>query len=190
MKSPRSAGATALGFTVIVALASPVDGWAEDLCRTTRHTQAYETMMVCVSSYLQSSKGDDYTVRSLTDDNHFTTWCEGAPGSGHGEHITVRLENAAPIKGIWLSNGDGRSEDHFLRNARAKIMRIELISYDPGEPKLEFVARANDRPGEEFIPMEREVRDPRWLRINFDVNQPGRQFDDLCVNGLSVDFGL
>jgi hypothetical protein len=167
---------------------------AAPLCKTHRYTQAYETLSICASSYLRSSKAVDFTVRSMLDTSGNRAWCEGARGNGIGETIQLTLEQAAPVKGFWFHNGDIRTSDHYGRNGRIQTVRIQGVPYsDPTVPntskEFDITVTLADTARRQYVPLP-EMMDPRWIQIEIQSVYSGTQFQDVCLHGFGVDFGF
>lgn len=158
-------------------------------CVTTEWVQAYDRMTICTSSFLKSSQGTDYTVASLVDGRGSTTWCEGRPGVGLGESITLNLEGAAPLQGVWIKNGDARSADHYARNGRVRTFRVEIRTF-ADEVALSFRADIPDRAAEHYVAMPGLVDNPALVRFTIKDVYPGSAFNDTCMHGFAPDFGF
>lgn len=178
-----------LGLLVYTALPLARSN-AELFCLTERYSQAYVTKMTCVSSQLKSGKGDSYGVGALLDGRSETAWCEGVKGDGIGETVTVRFEAASPLKGLTIHNGDARSKDRYQRNNRVRVLDLTLISYDEREPPRSMNVVLRDTPGEQRVRLPWEVPDPRFLELTIAEVYPGARFNDTCLNGLGLDFGM
>ena len=101
-------------FSSLVALASPLA--AQPLCETMLGTQAFDYQSICVSSALAPQSGNRYDIGSMRDANDYTAWCEGVPGPGIGEQITLSYRFAGPLERIWISNGYAKSPKSFADN--------------------------------------------------------------------------
>ena len=65
-----------------------------------------------------------FTVRSLSDADPKTAWCEGVPGDGLDEVALIFTPVVAKMK-IW--NGYGKSPEAFQNNNRVKKIRIIIF---------------------------------------------------------------
>lgn len=163
---------------------------AQQYCDTRTMTQAYVTQMTCVDSYLRSQKGNRYDVMSMTDGDSATAWCEGDPGDGIGIEIKVTFEEAAPPLTLHIKNGNHQSMDHFLRNSRVKDFRLTMISYDSEVEMRSTVLRLRDEPLEQEMRIPWEIENPRQLVLEIVSVYPGSRYQDTCLSGFFVGYGM
>lgn len=171
-----------------VVVISPVQ--AAPFCDTQRYTQAYATMMICVDTYLYDPDGNAFDVTGLIDGDEATTWCEGEPLDGVGSTIKITLEASAPVLGIHIRNGYGRSLQHFTRHNRVRDLRLTAISYDADVGIRSDIVTLRDEPSLQKIEMPWIIEDPRQIVVEILSVYQGDKYRDTCVSGLDLDFGM
>ena len=181
MKRPISA------LAALVALSTPLS--AQTLCETMHGTQAYDYQSVCVSSALAPQSGNRYDVNSMRDAQDSTAWCEGVPGAGIGEQITLSYRFAGPLERIWISNGYAKSSKSFSDNGRIRDITVHFWAVDDPERRT-MQYRLEDHGVEQPIPIPWTTLQPRVIEIVIDSVYPGARWQDTCVNELWPDFGM
>ncbi|SFL91362.1 NADase-type glycan-binding domain-containing protein [Shimia aestuarii] len=174
-------------FSSLVALASPLA--AQPLCETMLGTQAFDYQSICVSSALAPQSGNRYDIGSMRDANDYTAWCEGVPGPGIGEQITLSYRFAGPLERIWISNGYAKSPKSFADNGRIRDITVHFWAVDdPQRRTLQY--RLADHGKEQPIPIPWTTLQPRAIEIVIDSVYPGARWQDTCVNEFWPDFGM
>ena len=86
---------------------------------------------ICVSSVLAPQAGNTYGPDHLmgTGDG---AWCEGVPGPGIGQNVTIHHDPPQVMRTINVTNGHARSNEIWRNNGRIKKALIET---DRGEKK-------------------------------------------------------
>jgi len=175
--------AACLGFGLTQAVE------AAEHCRTMSGAQAYQSQSICVSSVLPPQAGNRYDVRSLTDFNTATAWCEGVAGPGVGEAVTLRYEFAAPVQAIRIRNGYGKSDRAYSRNGRIRDVRISVSSETDGALR-EMTHRLLDHSWEQVIALPWQVDRPARITLTILSVYPGTHYQDTCITELWADFGM
>lgn len=108
------------------ALLSAAPAAAEETCTTVRHGQFFNAMQYCVSSVLAPQGENSYGPANLTgwQANSAKAWCEGVPGHGIGETITIRIEGAVAFRRLLVGNGYPKSSRTYRNNGRVKTLEI------------------------------------------------------------------
>jgi hypothetical protein len=105
--------------------------WAAETCHTTPDGQ-FGKARYCVSSVLAPQAGNTYGPNHLDvtagDGKTVGAWCEGAPGPGIGQSITLHYEPPQVIGTIMITNGYAKSDATFRANGRVQRARIETDS--------------------------------------------------------------
>jgi hypothetical protein len=106
--------------------------WAAETCHTTADGQ-FGKMRYCVSSVLAPQAGNTYgpnhlDVTATGDSKTVGAWCEGAPGPGIGQSITLHHEPPQVIGTILIMNGYAKSDATFRANGRVERARIDTDS--------------------------------------------------------------
>ncbi len=167
-----------IAATVAAALVAPAQ--AKEACQGQESDPSAGTMRLCVSSVLAPQAGYDYGPRQLMGTiEPAAAWCEGAPGPGIGERITVHFKPASRVSGISITNGYTRTEDTFRRNGRIKRARIET---DRGT-RTEVTLKDSPEPQKIAIPKTSAL----WVRMTILEVYPGTRGSDTCVTEFSVD---
>lgn len=95
-------------------------------------------------------EGYDNGPSVMFDGDAATSWQEGAPGSGIGEGVEIRLRNDYNIKYIAFKLGNWRSEEHYWGNHRPAVLKIEI-----GDSVSELVFE--------------DKRDVQWVELSSEV---------------------
>lgn len=174
---------------------TPISGWimpaqAAPFCDTQRYTQAYVTKMICVDNYFYDPDGNAFDVVGLIDGKKTTAWCEGESYDGIGSTIKITLEASAPVLGIHIRNGYGRSLQHFNLHNRVKDLRLAAISYDADVEMRSAIITLRDEPSLQRIKMPWIVEDPRQIILEIVSVYQGDKYRDTCLSGLDLDFGM
>ena len=171
----------------LCALASAAT--AGEYCVYGGGTQAFRSSEACASSFLNPQNGNRYDIRSLFDGNTDTAWCEGVKGHGIGETIYFEWADAAPLKGLFITNGYTKNKETWTKNARIRELGIRV--WDRSWPKgRSFTIRLQDSPLEEEILLPWRVNNPERLRLTIKSVYPGSKWQDTCVSEVWANFGF
>ncbi len=155
---------------------------AGDTCWTQGSAQFFDAIHYCVSSVLEPQAGITYGPANLFDsDGNRSAWCEGVPGHGIGETITIRINGGSSFRRLWIRNGYGKSRKAFNNNSRIKTIEIttdtgvqtttELVDQNPAVPI--------------YLPM---VAEHGWVQLRILDVYPGARYADTCVDAVYPDF--
>lgn len=106
-------------------------------------------------------------------------WVEGVKGPGLGESMTLTFEQPVTITAVELWNGYQRSDDHFVKNARAKKVSIAV---DGAEPVELAVA---DKQGPQKLALAKPAT-TKTLTLTIREAYPGKKYDDLVLSELRL----
>jgi hypothetical protein len=142
-----------------------------ETCHTTE-TQ-FGKFRTCVSSVLPPQAGNSYGPDHLNGMGD-RAWCEGAPGPGIGQTITLHQEPRQTIRTLNITNGYAKSDDTFRRNGRIKTATIEtdrgykrtVTLKDTREPQKITIAKAKIG----------------WVRLTIASVTAGSRDSDTCVS--------
>lgn len=169
-------------FPTIVLLAAFTSVAQAEICHTTGATQFVDATHYCASSVLRPSRKWSYGPDRLAaqDGDGRTAWCEGVPGHGIGETITLRIDGGFPYRRVWIGNGYGKSRKSYVQNARPRKVRI---TGDLGvDTTLELIDQDEAVPY--FLP---EPWANRWLKLEILSVYPGSKYRDTCLDFLAPD---
>lgn len=148
-----------------------VPAWPDEIC----HTQGgqYAETRTCVSSVLPPQGGNTYGPDQITGLGE-GAWCEGAPGPGIGQTVTVHQTPVRKIGTIMFVNGYAKTAQTFRANGRVKRARIETSS---GTVR---VVTLKDTAGTEGI----KIPPARvsWIRLTILDVYPGERHADTCIS--------
>ncbi len=126
---------------------------------------------------------ENYHPAYAADDDPATAWVEGAPGSGAGQWLRVKV---TPMTGatnvrLRIRNGYQKSPKLFEANGRAKAISIKLL---PGgqtskhtlTDTLDWQELSLALPAGKFDAVELMV----------DSVYPGKKYEDLCISDVQV----
>lgn len=183
MRQPFLAGLAGLLF------AGPAQ--AATLCNTIDDALVFEREQVCVSSALPSQSGNSYGADNLQDGDPRTAWCEASSGHGEGTEITWEWQGAAPLRGIWMTNGYTKSDSIWAKNSRIRDIVIEVwIEGSRPDDFIRYYQTLEDRQGEQLIAMRDPLVPLRKLVIRIDSVYPGSKWSDTCITEVWSEFGL
>jgi hypothetical protein len=168
---------------VLIAAGLVAPAMAED-CIYSDPTQFYNKMWLCASSTLPPQGKYDYKVMNLIDDDHATAWCEGVPGDGVGQTLSVRFEDGrAEPKRILVRPGYGRTTETYYNNGRPLAFRVKLST------GAEFTQKIAMTGAWQAIDIERFSTGPEsYITLMISDVAPGEKYHDTCISGLEVDF--
>jgi len=133
----------------------------------------------CVSSVLPGQGGNSYGPEHLFGLTDGAAWCEGVPGPGIGETITLRLERRQAVRTLSLTNGYAKNNDTFRANGR---IRRAIVETDRGV-KTSVSLKDTAEPQTLHIPKATIG----WVRLTIVEVFAGDKHADTCVTGFSVD---
>lgn len=166
-----------------VALAMAPYGAKAEICRTVGSAQYFDAMHYCVSSVLSPSAKWRYGPENLAgfEDGQHLAWCEGTPGPGIGEAITLRIDNGAPFRRLIIANGYPKTRKSYLENARVRVFHVTT---DTG---LSTSVTLPDQAQPVLLPLP-EVGTYRWVRLEIAGIYEGSRYKDTCFDFVSPDF--
>jgi len=132
------------------------------------------------SSELPPSNAGDYRPERANDGEPKTAWCEGAPGPGVSQSLTLSFDPPMAVTAVTILPGYGKSPAVFQANARPRRVRIEAGT----APALERELR------DAFEPQRLElVAIPPAASVKLTVLSvwPGRRFEDLCISEIFTE---
>lgn len=155
---------------------------AQETCWTARHGQFFNAIHYCVSSVLAPQGDNNYGPENLArwDGNATKAWCEGAPGYGIGETITIRIEGAVPFRRLLVANGYPKSAQSYASNGRVKAVEITA---DAGFSTVVTLADASD-----LMPVALPALAQNWIHLKIVDVYPGTRFADTCLSFVMPDF--
>jgi hypothetical protein len=107
-----------------------------------------------------------------------TSWAEGAPGPGGGEHLRFTFATAGPVREVRIVPGDVESLDSFGEHGRPKTLRLTFadgtstVLHLADEPSVQRFAVQGNGP---------------WAELEIVESYPGTADSDTYV--ASVEFG-
>jgi hypothetical protein len=134
----------------------------------------YAETRLCVSSVLAPQGGKTYGPDRVTTSGEPGAWCEGAPGAGIGESITLHQKPQQPVSAIFIVNGYSDTPDVFLANGRVKKARLETSG------GYKRTINLKDTPKEQMFKFPHEKL--AWLRMTILEAYPGKRHQDTCVS--------
>jgi hypothetical protein len=133
----------------------------------------YANTRTCVSSVLPSQGGNSYGPDRVSGSDETGAWCEGVPGPGVGQTITVFQKPPEKVGTMMVVNGYAKSADTFQANGRVKRARIETnLSYSR-------VVTLKDK--KEMQEIKFPPGKPAWLKLTILEVYPGARHDDTCL---------
>lgn len=133
----------------------------------------YADTRFCVTSVLppqgRNSYGPDQ-ISGLGDG----AWCEGVPGPGIGQSVTVHQNPAQVIGSMSFVNGYARTEQTFRNNGRVKRARIETSGG--------YVRTMTFRDGKEWLHIKITPSNVTWVRLTILETYPGARDTDTCIS--------
>ncbi len=152
----------------------------QETCWTGGHAQFFNAIHYCVSSVLAPQGGNSYGPENLEKGDSTKAWCEGVPGNGIGETITIRIEGAVPFRRLLVGNGYGKSPQTYMRNGRVKTVEITA---DTG---FRTIVTLPDR--SDIVPLPLPKLAQNWVRLKILDVYPGERFADTCMSFVMPDF--
>jgi hypothetical protein len=159
-----------------IGLATPATVVAET-CHMIIESGQFGSMRACVSSVLPSQAGNDYGPKHFAEQTG--AWCEGAPGPGVGERVTLHMKPSARFRTLLITNGYAKTADTFRRNGRIKRALIETSS----GIKSEVTLKDTSEPQSVVI----RTTTASWVRLTIRDVYPGTSGTDTCLTGFMVN---
>jgi hypothetical protein len=168
MRKPVACAAAAAALAVTPA--------AAETCHTLDGQFAKER--ICVSSVLAPQAGNTYGPDRLlgTSDG---AWCEGVPGPGIGQTVTIHLDPPQVIRTIRITPGYAKSDETFRNNGRIKKALIET---DRGVKQT--VTLRDARESQKIVIRKAKVS---WVKLTILEVYPGARGSNTCVSELLTD---
>jgi hypothetical protein len=128
-----------------------------------------------------SSLDASHAAEHAADGDRATAWCEGVPGDGVGQTLTLTLDRPRPVTRIGLVNGLARSRELYDKNGR--VTRLE-VAVDGGRPTVfsvpdEFLAREMC-----FLRLPPRSSPLSELTLTIREVQPGSRYRDTCLSEI------
>jgi hypothetical protein len=157
--------------------APPVQG----ICWTGRNGQFFRAIHYCVSSVLAPQGGNTYGPEHLArwEGNSTKAWCEGVPGHGIGDTVTIRIEGAVAFRRLLVANGYGKSSRTYANNGRVKTVEITA---DTGIRAMQNFPDRSD-----ILPIDLPKLAQHWIQLKIVDVYPGQRFTDTCLSFLMPD---
>lgn len=162
-------------------LAASLADAQEERCYTEGATQFAFAIHYCVSSVLRSQGANTYGPGNLADGNPATAWCEGAPGQGIGETITLHIDDGGQFRRLLIRNGYGKSGRTYLANSRPETVEITTDRTPP------TIVHLIDQNGILPVPLIAPA-EYAWVRLRILSVYPGTTYTDTCVDYIAPDF--
>ncbi len=169
--------ALALIATACATVASAAETGPAETCHETTGGQFGGTRM-CVTSVLAAQAGNHYGPEHLMGSDG--AWCEGMPGPGIGERITLHFKPPGRFRTVTLTNGYTRTDQTFSRNGRVKRATLET-----SRGYKTTLTLKDSKDDQRFrIPATTAA----WIRLTILDVYPGTQGSDTCLSWFAVDF--
>jgi hypothetical protein len=151
---------------------------AADVCHSIPGGQFGESRW-CVSSVLPPQAGNNYGPEHLAGAGADGAWCEGVPGPGIGQIVTLHMKPPGHFRTVTLTNGYAKTADTFRRNGRVKRALIETSR------GFKTTVTVKDNPdGQRFVIPKTTAA---WVRLTIVEVYPGTRGTDTCLSWFSVD---
>ena len=165
------------------------------------------------ASNLQNSKSTEAYSWMRNGGDRAVTWCEGVPGHGIGERVTmlvttqgVTSDNIVGFYSIMIVNGFARNETAWKNNARVKILRLyvggkhycDLHLLDTSKPQIfqlpedmhimpHTFGKKTEQP-QEWKEMASEGS-VYQTELCFEIIEvyPGEKYEDTCITGIALN---
>jgi hypothetical protein len=126
---------------------------------------------------------ENYHPLYAADDDPATAWVEGAPGSGAGQWLRVKvtpMTGATQVR-LRIRNGYQKTPKLFEANARAKEVTIKL---SPGGQTSKHTLTDAQNWQELAVTLPAGKLDALELKV--DSVYPGKKYEDLCISDVQV----
>ena len=146
-------------------------GHAAEVC-SSRGGQ-YADTKTCVTSVLPPQGRNSYGPDQIygLDDG---AWCEGVPGPGIGQSVTVYQDPQMVIGSMMFANGYGKTPQTYRANGRVNQARIETSGGLVRIVTLKDTAQLVDIK----LPPSRVS----WVRLTIVSVYPGERHSDTCIS--------
>ncbi len=128
---------------------------------------------ICVSSVLAPQAGNTYGPDHLMG-NDDGAWCEGVPGPGIGQSVTIHHDPPQVMRTLYLTAGYAKSDEAYRNNGRVKKALIET---DRGLKQT--VTLKDVRESQTIIITKAKVT---WVRLTILEVYPGARGSDTCMS--------
>lgn len=141
-------------------------------------------IVASASSTLAPVEDLSYTVDNLFDGKNDTAWNHDSQLTDPiGEWILLRLDPAAPVERMDITNGYAKSSEIFFRNHRAKNVTITVRRSD-GTSEIQSIVLLDSQQPQ---PFEIDPGEPvTEIEIHIDSIYAGSRWDDLAVSEISL----
>ena len=165
------------------------------------------------ASNLQNSKSTETYSWMRSGGDRAVTWCEGVPGPGIGERITMRVTtqgrspgNKVGFHSIMIVNGFARNETAWKNNARVKILRLyvgdkhycDLHLLDTSKPQIFQLPEDMHIMPHTFgknAGLPQEWKEEAFegsvylTELCFEIIEvyPREKYEDTCITGIALD---
>lgn len=177
-----TAWAIVVGSALVATVTCGFPASVAETCWTARHGQFFSAIHYCVSSVLAPQGENGYGPQNLTrwQGDETKAWCEGVPGPGIGETITIRIDGAVAFRRLLVANGYPKSLPTYTDNGRVKT--VEITSDTGISARLDFPDRSD------IVPVDLPQMAQKWIRLKIVAVYPGDRFADTCLSFLTPDF--
>ncbi|MEL6287874.1 MAG: hypothetical protein AAFQ42_08045 [Pseudomonadota bacterium] len=156
----------------VAGAASPRPTAPLEVCARRANVGSY-----CVSSArAASADGVTFGPRMLFDGSDRTGWAEGVEGTGTGEWVVISFEQPTRIAGLFLKNGNAKSQRLFKRNGALRRVDIRLSN---GATYRRDVANHTRYQWLRFTASEVD-----WVQLRIQSVRKGSRFADTMLNEL------
>ncbi|MEJ1969358.1 MAG: TIR domain-containing protein [Rhizomicrobium sp.] len=136
----------------------------------------------CASSVLgtqsdAAGRTNTYGPQNLFDNDPATAWCEGVPGPGNGQAITVSFSRPQIVKEISFINGYAKSAETFAKN---NSVRTLTVTWPDGTTSSLGLA---DRREPYSLPSG-HAEPVRGLSLRIDTVNGGSKWPDTCLSEI------
>jgi hypothetical protein len=133
----------------------------------------FTKVRICVSSVLAAQAGNTYGPDHLmgTGDG---AWCEGVPGAGVGQSVTIHHDTPQLMRTINIVSGYAKSDETWRNNGRVKKALIETDRGLKQTVTLEDVRDAQNI----VIPNAKVT----WVKLTILDVYPGARGSDTCMS--------
>lgn len=143
---------------------------AAELC-SSRDGQYAETR-TCVTSVLPPQAGNSYGPDNIYGlDNG--AWCEGVPGPGIGQTVTLHQDPQTVIGAMMFANGYGKTPQTYRSNGRVREARIETSGG--------YVRTLTLRDTPDLVDIKLPPSRVSWVRLTILSVYPGARHADTCI---------
>lgn len=174
--SPACSPALALAS---LFMAAPVS--ADSCDHVAMYGQFLDDIVVCASSILPPQGANTYRPANLAFlGPRDQAWCEGSPGDGLGDHVSMRFRPNAVFQTVVIENGYQKNPSTFRNNNR--VRHATLRSDDGMAVQFELA----DAMGQQRLRLPHPVN-TEWLTLTIDSVWRGDRFRDTCITFIGPD---